>query len=345
MSTPFGAWSGEIVKEWTFPPRHFLVDQWFYESDVMMLIGKEGIGKSTLDFQFLSALVTTQPFLGEFAVSHPTTNIYVQLEGDKQETHRRLKAVESAVGFTWSNFRFVFQAFQDLQTPAGQQHFRACLDPVIVPGAVVHLDPFYALFPGSGSDDGVIKPVLGFLRTYKEEHNLSLVINHHIRKATFNPKAGQWLEEGAEDALGSRLILAFVDSFFLLTATEHGLRKITSSKGRKGGYIDSITCGQQEVLVSPDEPPVNLFRFDNPLPAGCHLLFSWLLKQSNPTSYEQMVEIAGVKLLTMQRWLKHSTVQSLIVRVNPGHKPAYFVHRHSPAGVKFSTDSSSQNAS
>lgn len=331
MPSPFGIWRGPDFKELAFTTPPFLIDQWLRDTDTLMLIGKEGIGKSTLLFQLMAALTTGKPFLGEFAVLEPRACVYVQLEGDKHETYKRLTAIEHSIGFAWERFTLIFQPFQNLQADAGFDAFQQLIDHAGSKSCVLFIDPFYALFGGSGNDDAVIKPVLNHLRIIRESWEASLVICHHIRKAIFNPKTGSFLEEGAEDALGSRLISGWFDSTMLLTEGEGHLRHIRSSKGRKGGYFDVLRCKGQEVIVDEEDSPVILFKPMLEVAPDCHKLLMWLAIQTHPCGLQQMAEVSGVTIITIQRWLKAPYVAACVKRVNPGHRPVFYAHLQAPA--------------
>lgn len=339
MASPFGHWTGPTFRDLTFPPRSFLVDQWLRPEDAMLLVGREGIGKSTVLFQLLAHLTAGTPVFGLYQVSHPLRCLYVQLEGDKHETHHRLKSIESLVGFNWDNFEYAFLPGQHLETEEGLTEFCKVVHPYQLHVNVIATDPFYGLFAGSGNDDAVVKPLLSTLRRIKEECQAAFISGHHIRKSIFDPQTGKWLEEGAEDALGSRLIPAWFDTVFHIGGTgDH--RTIRCFKGRKGGYVERVEFEAQEVGEVQEDTLSVWFKLASKQPDSCHVLLAQLLRQEDLYTIEQMAKLSGVTFRTMQRWLQMPEFRQTVVCVNSAVKPAFYAHRLSPAFRKFGIQTS-----
>lgn len=335
MPSPFGTWSGAAFETTVFPPKTFWIDQWLRPEDACLLVGREGIGKSTFLFQLLAHMTTGTPLFGLYPIAHPLRCLMVQLEGDKQETHFRLKAVARLHGLDWSRFDYAFLPSQRLDTPEGFAEFTRLIDPLHHQWDVIFLDPLYGLFGGSGNDDEVVKALLANLRQLKEHAHAALIIGHHIRKAIFNPKVGRWMEESAEDALGSRLLPGWFDTVIHLGGEGDTSRTFKLFKGRKGGYFDRIDCEADELLEADEENLSVWFRMANTQSDQSLMLLARLSTQREVMTVAQMASLAGVNERTIMRWLKKPEFAQTLVCVNSAIKPRFYAHKLSHAYHRF----------
>lgn len=245
---PFGVYRGEDFMKFNFAPKEFLIDSLLNRGDSAFLVGSPKSGKSLFVKQMICSLTSGHPFLEKFEISRPSTVLYVQLEGEAQETKDRFEKMCRKVELDSSKLTMFYSDPMRLESDAGLNDFYRDVDIAGTEFDVIIIDGLYLSFVGSLSDDECVRKTLGNLRRIKNRYNSTMIVVHHTHKTKFN-QDGEVVVEGDEAIFGSQFLRAWPDHLMMIAHEKKSdLRHLTCITQRSGQIEKDIKMK----LIQPD---------------------------------------------------------------------------------------------
>lgn len=160
-----------------------IIPELFYERDVFMLTADSGSGKSIFATQLAACLSFGRPFLG-LEVPQPKKVLYIQLEGDYEESVERMRYMESEGGIVLDekNILWVEEKTLDVSDSGSVGGFlKRIYETGFIPEVVI-TDPIYK---ASTLDISTGQGALGVVRfsdlIYNKWNCSHLMINHNTK--------------------------------------------------------------------------------------------------------------------------------------------------------------------
>jgi len=245
---PFGVYRGQDFMKFNFAPKEFLIDSLLNRGDSAFLVGSPKSGKSLLVKQMICSLTSGHPFLDKFEISRPSTVLYVQLEGEPQETKDRFEKMSKKVDMDSSKLTMFYSDPMRLESEEGLNDFYKDVDIAGDSFDCIIVDGLYLSFTGSLSDDECVRKMLGNLRRIKNKYNSTMIVVHHTHKTRFN-QDGDLIVEGDEAIFGSQFLRAWPDHIMMIAHEKKSdLRHLTCVTQRSGSIEKDIKMR----LVQPD---------------------------------------------------------------------------------------------
>lgn len=245
----FRIYSGHELMKKEFPPKEWLIDKLIFKGDSVLLVGDAKAGKSLLIQDAICAMSSGGIFLKKYQCCEPQKICYVQLEGELSDTQSRFKRLSEETPINLDNFFCYYAQPQQLQDTKEAWKFMedihfACSNP-----NVLIIDCLYQAFKGSLKDDEVIRQFIGNVRLIKAFFQCTIIILHHMRKASLNPITGKPDEANDDSTFGSAFLKAWPDHLLLLKHQKNSdVRKLTCTTQRSGEIEAEINL----VLCQPD---------------------------------------------------------------------------------------------
>ena len=310
----FRSYSGEEFYSLVFPDRPFLVDGILKEKDSLLLVGSPKSGKSILIFQLICSLTSQHPFLDKYAVPRPCTVSYVQLEGKLANYHDRLIRMTHSLELNPSFMHYKYSGPINLldKKQANRlceeiKQFQPTLDVLI-------FDPLYFMFPGSLSDDAVVREVLGNLRIIQDFFGCAMIIVHHTHKPRLDT-SGALIDEGDSASFGSIFLHAWPDHVMLLNFNKKtGLRTFTCDTQRSGDILTSLNLR----LIQPD--PLYFEPTEGQSTAMKQTEILDFLRKNGPSTYREILTGMSLSESTFFYSIKPLIV-SKVVKKDSSFKP------------------------
>lgn len=202
------------------PPVTFFVPGFIYGGAINLLAGEPKAGKSTLLWHMLVALTNAKPFLGVNTTKGTVVLATEQNEFSFRENAKRVPGFDTSDGIhiIFPEKMPILAKWEDKVAFWDEE-----LTAVGGDGQILVIDtflPFANLPPGGENDSACIATMLSQLRClYALRPNLSIVLVHHVRKPSVDPKALKYASKYASlrDARGSSALAGGVDHCVMLT--------------------------------------------------------------------------------------------------------------------------------
>jgi predicted ATP-dependent serine protease len=257
----FGVYRGQDFMKFEFAPKEFLIDGLVNRLDSVFLVGSPKSGKSLFVKQMICSLTSGHPFLEKYEISRPSTVLYVQLEGEAQETKDRFQRMCSKVELDSSKLTMFYSDPMRLETEEGLIDFYRAVDIASQHYDVIVIDGLYLSFNGSLSDDEAVRKVLGNLRRIKNRYHSTMIVVHHTHKTKLN-QDGEVIMEGDEAIFGSQFLRAWPDHIMMITHDKKSdLRHLRCSTQRSGSI-------EKEIKMKLIQPDPLYFETMDEIPAG-----------------------------------------------------------------------------
>lgn len=217
-------------------PNDYLIDNFLYKRQSVMLIAKDKVGKSIISTQMAMCLTCGAPFLNTFDVSGAYNVLYIQTEGSREETKRRMVSMKEHIkGFNTDRFFYHYGRGMQLHTMEGIVDLQRLIEDCGVPIDVVIIDPLYKAITGgdiSSSKDATI--FTDNLDAIKEQYNLTILVIQHKRKSSKTP-TGNIIDLGDEESMGSSIFKNYFDhTINMVYDKKNDLRKLLCDTQRNG---------------------------------------------------------------------------------------------------------------
>ena len=200
------------------PERQWLVPELIPANQVTMLGGDGGVGKSLLALQLAVATATGRDWIGLRPQSGRT--IYLTAEDDQDELHRRLAAILSQQGITFSDLQNL-----TLRSLAGEDALLAVADarsstlkptPLLaeldqtisdIGAGLLILDTLADLHSGQENDRAVARQFIGLLRGLALRHDCTILLLAHPSLTGISSGSGLSGSTAWNNSVRSRLYL------------------------------------------------------------------------------------------------------------------------------------------
>lgn len=235
---PASDFANEIV-----PPRRWHVDQLIPSSQVTMLGGDGGVGKSLLALQLAIATATGGTWIGTQPVRGRT--VYISAEDDRDELHRRMDAIAAAQGARMADLGDLI-----VRSLAGEDALLAVADsrsgtlqttPLLVEldqtlgdygASLLVLDTLADLHSGQENDRTVARQFISILRGLALRHDCTILLLAHPSLTGMSSGSGLSGSTGWNNSVRSRLYIERVieDGF----EPDADMRKLSTKKSNYG---------------------------------------------------------------------------------------------------------------
>jgi len=175
------------------PAVSWLCEPFFPKVDFGMIAGRPGHGKSFLSLQLCVAVATGLPFLGQ-PVATVGGAVYLSMEDGEGTIHRRIKAIRSAYGFTWTEdhdrmFRANFRCLGRGESSGALSlndlawEIREAMSSAEGAPAVLILDTLNAINDEDEQSNTAARALVAEAFGLRRSLGCSVWVVHHIRKA------------------------------------------------------------------------------------------------------------------------------------------------------------------
>ena len=233
------------------PDRHWLVPDLVPGSNVTLLSGDGGTGKSLLALQLAFAVATGRPWIGR-PVDQGRA-LVLSAEDDEAELHRRLSAITEAEGTSLGDLRTL-----TVRSLAGEDALLAHDGPAgLVPSpllreieariaeerpALVVLDTLADMFPANENDRAKVRQFVGIIRGLAIRQGCAVVLLSHPSLTGMANGSGISGSTAWNGSVRSRLYLKRVkDNDYEADPDARVLTTMKANYGRVGGEIGRKT--------------------------------------------------------------------------------------------------------
>lgn len=230
----FRVYTGEELMNLDMPKREFLIDRYIRERDSVMLVGDEKSGKSILAFQMMCSMTSGHPFLDKFNVPRELRVVYVQMEGEIEDTYDRLQRMTQIVDIEPSNFLMYYTGNLSLDDPNEVIPF-ADMFREFNPDIII-IDPIYFALSGDLNDNLAVRAFTSNLRAIKNKLDCAIMLVHHTHRLRHNIK-GDILQEGDEAIYGSKFFKAWADHILFFVYDKKNVKRVLSCSTQRSGNI------------------------------------------------------------------------------------------------------------
>ena len=291
-----------------------LIDQFLYERDNVLLVGKEKANKSTLALQMCCHLTSAEPLFGEYDIPRAIDCAYIQAEGKLASTQSNLRNMTKVIPIDKAKLLFLYYPAIPLNRPEGIKQAVADLDSWRRPELIV-IDPLYQSMSGDISSQPDSTAMSANLRILSEHYNAAILLVHHAHRPRKN-KDGSIEDEGDEAIFGSFVWKAFPDSVWLIEKTKgfKNYRQYSCATQRMGNVVENLDL----LLVEPT-PFYLQIREGQPIDT---------LVENNMNATPITIAEVMVKIGKTRRHVSDSIRRLItcgkLVNINPGKQPLLF---------------------
>lgn len=274
-----------------------IIENFLYESDVMCIKGKEACGKSILAQQLVSCLTSGTDFLDTYHITKKYRVLWIQTEGDREETFERIGNMERALAFDHEMWGHLFLAGASMNTPRGMRDIIKEIEKSAIKAwDVVIIDPLYTTIQGALTADNVASD---WVRNVREMRgmigNPSIIVLHHENKTMYHQ--GEEVERKVGDVFGAFGWQAFFNSIYRLSI-KSGIHTLSSGKDR--GFKTAKKIDMK--LIEPS--PLLFVTDDKHLTVGSSLVERYIRDHANVTRREIIAGVTEVSESTIDRAIK-----------------------------------------
>ena len=208
-----------------------IIDEFLFERDIFMLSADAGAGKSIFALNLLGCLSfpAGKTFMG-CKIMNPKKVLYIQLEGDYEESIERLRYMEEGgLILEESNICIVEEKTLNVMDNGSiGGFFKRINDHKFIPEVII-IDPIYKLAHGDPSTGVVALAVIRFSDLLYHKFNCTNVLIHHNLKDSYFE--GKKIEK--DDAFyGHSFIKNHIRTSYAMKVTGANTRMLIRKKGR-----------------------------------------------------------------------------------------------------------------
>lgn len=302
-------------------PDNYLIEGLLWESDNIMILAKEKVGKSIFSVQMACALTSGEAFLGEYEVPEPMQVLYIQTESTQHETIQRLRAMTHENGVQWEPNNFHLLATHSLYLDDDD-----CLNWLsleiskknIMP-RVIFIDPLYMSMKGSLIDDQHCRAMSRNMRKLGEMFKACIVLVHHEHRARRN-KDGNNISEGDDSVMGSFVWKAFPSHIIRIILRSDGLRSMSCSTQRSSRVV-------KDMRLELCQPLPLCYRINGTADHPNYVVTVLNhVKQKGQKCANDIHAETGLSLSAVKKSLSYLSKHNVnrLIKVNPGKRPTYY---------------------
>lgn len=288
-----------------------LIENFIYDMDHIMLVGKEKANKSTLALQICCHLSSGEPLFGQYNVPEAIDCVYIQAEGKLTNTGKNLANMTKVIPIDLDKLLFLYYPAIHLNTEEGLKKIKSDIDSWKKPRLIV-IDPLYQSMGGKIEEQQASSLMTANLRHLSEYYQCAILLLHHSHRPK-RKETGDVIEEGDDAVFGSFVWKAFPDTVLLINKVKgHAThRRLSCETQRMGNVVTELDL----VLIEP-EPFYLQIKEGHPID---HLVFGNINVDS--FTIDQMVERLGKTRGHVANALWRLQHQEKIEIANTGHKP------------------------
>lgn len=240
-----------------------LIDELLFERDIFMISADAGAGKSIFALNLIGALSfhSTNLFLG-CKVFKSVNILYIQLEGDYEETIERLRFMQDGGMIVDPHKLCIMEEktlnVMDDSSVAGL--FRRLNNSGFIPEVVI-IDPIYKLAHGDPSKGEVALAIIRFSDLLYNKFNCTNVLIHHNLKDSYDT-TGNKIDK-SDSFYGHSFIKNHVRTSYAMKVTGEDNRLLERKKGR-----GSDTKARIKMVYDPETCLLSLDESDHKRSAG-----------------------------------------------------------------------------
>lgn len=236
-----------------------IVSELIYERDIFLLTSDAGAGKSIFATQLAACLSFNRPFLG-LDILEAKKVLYIQLEGDYEESIERMRYMESEGGIIIeeNNLLWIEEKTLDvLDAGSVSMFFKKVNETNFIPEVVI-IDPIYKLSHQDISTGVAALGIIRFSDLLINKWNCSNILIHHNLKESY-------LQDGTkakrdDSYYGHSFIKNHIRTSYAMKITGENTRDLIRKKGR-GSDTRKKLCleynPESYVLSLSDEVPIH----------------------------------------------------------------------------------------
>jgi RecA-family ATPase len=282
-----------------------IIDGYLWERDVVMLFGNEKAGKSILALQMACSISSGDLFMGKFkTIQKPV--IYLQTEGKKDETPKRLEDMNRAIKLDKVKFFKLYKKFMPLDIPEYAEALDLELSAIPIKGGVIIIDCLYMTMLGDLNDNEAVRVFIGLLSEILEKYLLTCVLIHHAKREQIGEN-GNIVQLGDKSSYGSVFLRANVDHILYLEMLKDKSRVLSCDTQRSG------KVSERESLVLMQPSPL-FFKVKGELPASEESIL-WHLNSKNMAKSE-IITMTGLSETTVEKGIKELIYNGKINIIN-----------------------------
>lgn len=211
--------------------RKAIISELLFERDIFLLTADAGAGKSIFGTLMAACLSFRRPFLG-LDIPEAKKVMYVQLEGDYEESIERLRYMEMEGGkiIEEKNLLWVEEKTLDVLDKASVQGFFARINETEFKPDVVIIDPIYKLSAQDISTGVAALGVIHFSDAIISKWNCANVLIHHNLKESYAADGNKVKRDDAY--YGHSFIKNHIRTSYAMKITGDYTRDIIRMKGR-----------------------------------------------------------------------------------------------------------------
>ena len=207
-----------------------IVDELLYERDIFLLTSDAGAGKSIFATQLAACLSFKRPFLS-LDIPEAKKVLYIQLEGDYEESVERLRVMESEGGIIIEENNLLWieeKTLNVLDSGSVQGFFKRINDTGFIPDVVI-VDPIYKLCDDISKGSSALG-VIRFSDKLANKWNCSIVLVHHNLKESYTEKGEKVRKD--DSYYGHSFIKNHIRTSYAFVITGENTRDLIRKKGR-----------------------------------------------------------------------------------------------------------------
>lgn len=298
----FKIYSGNDLLSLQIPQRQFIVEKLIKEKDSVIFVGDAKAGKSVLILQLICSLTSQQSFLNKYNIYKPYTVLYIQLEGELEDTQDRLRRMMKTQELNPDLFYLAYFPPLRLENTQAILDLKKDIEKICKPDVII-IDPLYACCTGSLSDDTMVRRLVGNFRIFKETLNVTLILVHHTHKLRLNPW-GEPLDIGDNAFFGSTFFKAFPDHLIMFLWDRKTNIRTLSCTTQRSGEIEA------EIKLKLIQPEPLYFEETTQETCEHQFLIDLLLKHKEGLSVVEILE-----LLPKQTKVSRSTIYRALSKI------------------------------
>lgn len=208
-----------------------IVSELIYERDIFLLTSDAGAGKSIFATQLAACLSFKRPFLG-LPIGEPKRVLYIQLEGDYEESIERMRYMESEGGIIIeeNNLLWVEEKTLDVLNNGSVSMFFKKINEMKFTPEVVIIDPIYKLSHQDISSGVAALGVIRFSDMLISKWNCANILIHHNLKESYGQDGNKVKKD--DSYYGHSFIKNHIRTSYAMQITGENTRDLVRKKGR-----------------------------------------------------------------------------------------------------------------
>lgn len=291
-----------------------IVDEFIFERDIFLFSGDSGIGKSSIILQIAYEMASCPTVLEHLKVHKNVKVLYLQLEGDYEESIERLRGLTTCSGMEVNTDNFCIYELKNFECADKEQRERLVdffADFNFKPEVVV-IDPIYKLTTKDISKPEGAIAIVEFSDFIQTKWDCSNILVHHNTKNTFDIIGGKKVQKG-DSYYGHSFLKNHVRTSYALRQGDG--KKYAPMMTRKKGR-GSDTIAKLDLLFNAEYG----YTTANETHSKCEDKFieiaTRLKKTAKTTTFNEFAELSGISEAQLKR-IKKTDLFSAYFQAEP----------------------------